>query len=100
MGDFVICEKDHCTPISILPISLLWEVLGPLKEKLTCVPGQVGLVGNEIADEEAKREVVNFIIAEQNKVCCTLSNLEKVRLPYPKLKTSTPRPFQTVYSRY
>ena len=40
------------------------------------VPGHVGLVGNELADDAAKRATLHFTIEEQDGVCCTLSNLK------------------------
>ena len=55
----------------------LWEVSTFVKHIiLHYVPGHVGLVGNELANEEAKRAVTEFSIVEQDKVCITLSNLK------------------------
>jgi hypothetical protein len=36
----------------------------------------VGLVGNELADGVAKRAAEQYSIVDQDKVCCTLSNLK------------------------
>ena len=64
--------------INTSPIwSKLWEVSKFVKEIiLDYVPGHVGLVGNELADEAAKRTVTQFSIIKQDKVCITLSNLK------------------------
>jgi hypothetical protein len=118
-------------PIDISPLwRKLWEISLFVEDIiLHYVPGHVGLVGNELADDAAKRATVQFSIEEQDKVCCTLSNLkcylrkqlikqwnentsnryqtQSLRqqiLPNTpsnlKLKASSPRPFQTLYSRY
>jgi len=92
------------------------------------VPAHVGLVGNELADERAQFAASTYTVQKQDQVCASLSNLKSylrtrtldlwiettndaLRLGFRqttlqntssklKLRTDSPRPLQTLYSRY
>jgi ribonuclease HI len=61
--------------------SPLWEKLYWIMEfvkelYIHYVPGHVGIVGNELADDRAKRALATFTTAEQDQMCASLSNLK------------------------
>jgi len=83
------------------------------------IPAHVCIIGNELADQYAickKAAVARFTTQQQDEVCASLSNLKlylneledwgfrqsllEDKTPHLKLRVASPRPFQTLFSRY
>ena len=92
------------------------------------IPAHVCIIGNELADQYAKAAVARFTTQQQDEVCASLSNLklylneqlmedwnehksEQLRpgfrqslledkTSHLKLRVASPRPFQSLFSRY